>query len=101
MRMRASLVKTPKASFKKMLEDARCHKFNSIVCYRLDRISRNLYDFTNIINELDTLNIQFVSIKEQFDTSSPMGKAMMYIASIFAQLERETTAKGFQIICFN
>lgn len=84
---------TERPEFKKMLEDARCHKFNSIVCYRLDRISRNLYDFTNIINELDTLNIQFVSIKEQFDTSSPMGKAMMYIASIFAQLERETTAQ--------
>jgi len=84
---------TKRPEFKRMLEDARRHKFNFIICYRLDRISRNLYDFTNIINELDTLNIQFVSIKEQFDTSSPMGKAMMYIASIFAQLERETTAQ--------
>lgn len=40
--------------------------------------------------ELNDLKVSFVSIKEQFDTSSPMGRAMMYIASVFSQLERET-----------
>ncbi|HAK41524.1 MAG TPA: recombinase family protein, partial [Clostridium sp.] len=38
-------------------------------------------------------NIDFVSIKEQFDTSTPMGRAMVYISSVFAQLERETIAE--------
>ena len=58
--------------------------------YRLDRISRNISDFSSLIEELGRLGIDFVSIRESFDTSSPMGRAMMYIASVFSQLERET-----------
>ncbi len=64
-----------------------------LVCYRLDRISRNVSDFSALIEELNDRNISFVCIKEEFDTSKPMGKAMMYIASVFAQLERETIAE--------
>ena len=79
--------------FKAMMNDARGNKFRAIVCYRLDRISRNIGDFAKLIDELSELEISFVSIKEQFDTSSPMGRAMMYIASVFSQLERETMAE--------
>ena len=61
--------------------------------YRLDRISRNISDFSGLIEELNRLGIDFVSIRESFDTSSPMGRAMMYIASVFSQLERETIAE--------
>ncbi len=64
-----------------------------IVCYRLDRISRNVSDFSSLITDLNDRNIAFVSVKEQFDTSTPMGRATMYIASVFAQLERETIAE--------
>lgn len=79
--------------FKKMLKDAKNKMFNILVCYRLDRISRNVADFSGIITELQNLNIDFISIKEQFDTSNPMGRAMLYISSVFAQLERETIAE--------
>ncbi|MEY8352279.1 recombinase family protein [Lachnospiraceae bacterium 54-53] len=79
--------------FKKMMQEAKKGKFTAIVCYRLDRISRNIGDFANLIEELNELHISFISIKEQFDTSSPMGRAMMYIASVFSQLERETIAE--------
>ncbi|MCL2547091.1 MAG: recombinase family protein [Oscillospiraceae bacterium] len=79
--------------FKAMMADARDKKFSAIVCYRLDRISRHIGDFAKLIDELADLEIAFVSIKEQFDTSSPMGRAMMYIASVFSQLERETIAE--------
>lgn len=79
--------------FKAMLKDARDKKLCSIVCYRLDRISRNIGDFAKLITELENLKISFVSIKEQFDTTSPMGRAMMYISSVFSQLERETIAE--------
>ena len=79
--------------FRKMMKDARAGKFSAIVCYRLDRISRNIGDFAELIEELNRLHISFVSVKEQFDTSSPMGRAMMYIASVFSQLERETIAE--------
>ena len=76
--------------FKDMMKDARKGKLSSIIVYRLDRISRNIGDFAQLIDQLNDMNIAFVSIKEQFDTSSPMGRAMMYIASVFSQLERET-----------
>lgn len=79
--------------FKKMMDDCHKHKIRMIICYRFDRVSRNIKDFADLIQELDRLNISFVSIKENFDTSSPMGRAMMFISSVFSQLERETIAE--------
>lgn len=79
--------------FKKMMDAAKRRKFKAIIVYRLDRISRNISDFAGLIEELSHLDIAFLSIKEQFETSSPMGRAMMYIASVFSQLERETIAE--------
>lgn len=80
-------------NFKKMISDSHHMSFAAIVVYRLDRISRNIGDFANLIEDLGERDIDFISIKEQFDTSSPMGRAMMYIASVFSQLERETIAE--------
>ena len=79
--------------FKKMMSDSQKIKFAAIVVYRLDRISRNIGDFAKLIEDLGDRDIDFISIREQFDTSSPMGRAMMYIASVFSQLERETIAE--------
>jgi len=79
--------------FQRMMADVRKHKFRAIVVYRLDRISRNISDFTGLIDELTKLEVSFVSIREQFDTSTPMGRAMMFIISVFSQLERETIAE--------
>ncbi|ABS42673.1 recombinase family protein [Clostridium botulinum] len=84
---------TNRPKFKKMIKAAKNKKFNILICYRLDRISRNVADFSNTIEELQKYNIDFISIKEQFDTSTPMGRAMMNIAAVFAQLERETIAE--------
>ena len=80
-------------AFQKMMADVRKHKFKAIVVYRLDRISRNISDFTGLTDELNKLGVSFVSIREQFDTSTPMGRAMMFIISVFSQLERETIAE--------
>ena len=80
-------------NFKKLLVDAKFKKFDALVCYRLDRISRNVADFSNTLELLQKNNISFISIREQFDTSTPMGKAMVYISSVFAQLERDTIAE--------
>ena len=79
--------------FQRMMADIRKRKFKAIVVYRLDRISRNISDFTGLIDELSKLDVSFVSIREQFDTSTPMGRAMMFIISVFSQLERETIAE--------
>ena len=79
--------------FQCMMKAAREHQFKAVVVYRLDRISRSISDFSALIEELGRLEIDFISIRESFDTSSPMGRAMMYIASVFSQLERETIAE--------
>ncbi|MBS4537695.1 recombinase family protein [Clostridium sp. D2Q-11] len=84
---------TDRPKYKEMMEASNKKKFDVIICYRLDRISRNIADFTSLIETLLDNNIDFVSIREQFDTSTPMGRAMMYISSVFAQLERETIAE--------
>lgn len=79
--------------FRHMMNDLDTFHFDYIVVYRLDRISRNVSDFSGLVESLNKKNVSFVCIKEQFDTSTPMGRAMMYIASVFAQLERETIAE--------
>ncbi|MGL5069152.1 MAG: recombinase family protein [Sarcina sp.] len=84
---------TDRPSFKSLMSEATLNKIDYIICYKLDRISRNVSDFSNLIATLETKNISFISVVEQFDTSSAMGKAMMYICSVFSQLERETISQ--------
>lgn len=84
---------TNRPSFQQMMKDAKAKKFDTLICYKLDRIARNVGDFSTIIDNLQALGVNFVSLKEQFDTNSPMGRAMMNIAAVFAQLERETIAE--------
>lgn len=84
---------THRPMFKKMIEDIDFEGPDYIVCYRLDRISRNVGDFSSLIERLNRKKISLVCLKEEFDTSKPIGKAMMYIASVFSQLERETIAE--------
>lgn len=79
--------------FQKLISEIKKNKYEALICYRLDRISRNVADFSSILELLQTHNVSFISIKEQFDTSTPIGKAMVYIASVFAQLERDTIAE--------
>ena len=79
--------------FQRLLNHIKRNKISVLICYRLDRISRNVADFSSILELLQSHNVAFISIKEQFDTSTPIGKAMVYIASVFAQLERDTIAE--------
>ena len=79
--------------FQQLLTDIKKKSFDALICYRLDRISRNVADFSTTLELLQKYNVDFISISEQFDTSTPMGRAMVYIASVFAQLERETIAE--------
>ena len=79
--------------FQKMLKSVRAHQYKMIIVYRLDRISRSIGDFAGLIQELDKLDVEFVSVRDKFETDSAMGRAMMYIASIFSQMEREVIAE--------
>ena len=80
---------TNRPEFQKMLEDMKQGPFQYLVCYRLDRLGRNLADLALLIEKLNREHTEFVSIKEHFDTSTPMGKAMVYFSGVLAQMERE------------
>ncbi len=79
--------------FAALMEAVQAGQVDMLVCYRLDRVSRSVTDFAALIETLNRRQVSFVCIREQFDTATPMGKAMLYIASVFAQLERETIAE--------
>ncbi|MGN1411090.1 MAG: recombinase family protein [Oscillospiraceae bacterium] len=80
-------------SFQQMLQDCQSNKFDFVVVYRLDRISRNVADFSNLYQKLMDLNIGFISASEKYDTSTSGGRAMLFMACVFAQLERETVSE--------
>ena len=76
--------------FKELLADIEAGAVRRVIVYRLDRISRSVLDFANIIEIFQKKNVSFVSTMEKFDTDTPIGKAMLMIVMVFAQLERET-----------
>ena len=84
---------TNRPDFQRMMEDVERGLIQKIVVYRLDRFSRSIADFGRLWEILKQHNVEFVSINETFDTSTPMGRAMLNIIMVFAQLERETTAE--------
>jgi len=84
---------TNRPAFQELLKNIKKGGYEVLICYRLDRISRNVLDFSSTLEMLTKNNIAFVSIKENFDTTTPMGRAMLHISSVFAQLERETIAE--------
>ena len=84
---------TDRPGFQKLLKDIENGKIEKLYVYRLDRFSRSVADFGRLWETLKAHNVEFVSVNENFDTSTPMGRAMLHIIMVFAQLERETTAE--------
>ncbi len=84
---------TNRPQFQAMVKGIKKGLYDVLICYRLDRISRNVSDFSSTLELLTNHHVGFVSVKEQFDTTTPMGRAMIHISSVFAQLERETIAE--------
>lgn len=76
--------------FQAMMEAIRRGEVGRVIVYKLDRISRSILDFAAMMAEFQQYGVEFVSCTEKFDTSAPMGRAMLNICIVFAQLERET-----------
>lgn len=76
--------------FEQLLTEIKKGIINKVIVYKLDRVSRSLLDFAGIMDLFKKHGVDFISTQEKFDTSSPMGNAMLSITMVFAQLERET-----------
>lgn len=81
---------THRPALEQLIKDAKKQLFDTVLVYKLDRLSRSQKDTLYLIEDIFLENkIDFVSLLENFDTSTPFGKAMIGILSVFAQLERE------------
>ena len=74
--------------FQKMMKLVRQGKVKKVIVYKLDRISRSLSDFVNILQEFKEHRVEFVSSQESFDTSSPYGEMLVKLLMVFAEFER-------------
>lgn len=84
---------TKRPAFTELMQAVEAGQIQKVYVYRLDRFSRSIADFSRLWEVLQQHGVEFQSVTEQFDTSSPMGRAMLNIVLVFAQLERETTAE--------
>lgn len=81
---------THREEFQDMLKDIEDGLIDTVIVYKIDRISRSVYDFGNIMREFEKHKVEFISVNEKFDTTTPMGQAMLQIVMVFAELERKT-----------
>ncbi|OFI49562.1 integrase [Floricoccus tropicus] len=85
-------------SIKRLISDCEEKKFDTVLVYKLDRLSRSQKDTLYLIEDVFSKNnVDFVSLNENFDTSTSFGKAMIGILSVFAQLEREQIKERMQL----
>ena len=84
---------TDRPALRQLLEDVRAGKIDVIVVYKVDRLTRSLADFAKLIELFDAHNVSFVSVTQQFNTTSSMGRLTLNVLLSFAQFEREVTSE--------
>src|SRR5947209_18512228 len=80
-------------ALKRLLQDVDAEKIDTIVVYKVDRLTRSLADFAKIVEALDSRRVSFVSVTQQFNTTTSMGRLTLNILLSFAQFEREVTGE--------
>ena len=80
-------------ALKRLLTDIEAGKLDIILVYKIDRLSRSMLDFLNLVDTFDARNVTFVSITQSFDTRSPMGRLVLNVMLSFGQFEREVTGE--------
>jgi len=84
---------TERPALQRLLEDVRAGKIDVIVVYKVDRLTRSLTDFVRLVELFDRHGVSFVSVTQQFNTTTSMGRLTLNILLSFAQFEREVTAE--------
>src|SRR6185312_10890896 len=85
---RISGVKARRPGLDQMMREARRGRFDAVLVWACDRIARSTRHFLEVLDELNRLNIEFVSFREQIDTGGPLGRAIVIIIGAIAELER-------------
>jgi DNA invertase Pin-like site-specific DNA recombinase len=84
---------TDRPALQQLLEDIRARKIDVIVVYKVDRLTRSLADFAKLVELFDQHGVSFVSVTQQFNTTTSMGRLTLNVLLSFAQFEREVTSE--------
>jgi site-specific DNA recombinase len=84
---------TDRPALQRLLDDVRAGKVDIIVVYKVDRLTRSLADFAKLVELFDQHNVSFVSVTQQFNTTTSMGRLTLNVLLSFAQFEREVTSE--------
>ncbi len=84
---------TDRPGLQRLLADIRSRKVDVVLVYKVDRLSRSLADFARLMQVFDELNVSFVSVTQQFNTTTSMGRLTLNMLLSFAQFEREVTGE--------
>ena len=80
-------------ALQRLLADIRTRRIDIVVVYKVDRLTRSLTDFARLVEIFDAQNVSFVSVTQQFNTTSSMGRLTLNVLLSFAQFEREVTGE--------
>src|SRR5438876_337268 len=84
---------TDRPALQRLLDDVHAGKVDVIVVYKVDRLTRSLVDFAKLVELFDKHNVSFVSVTQQFNTTTSMGRLTLNVLLSFAQFEREVTSE--------
>src|SRR3982074_1625099 len=84
---------TDRPDLQRLLDDIRSRKIDIIVVYKVDRLTRSLADFAKLVELFDAHGVSFVSVTQQFNTTTSMGRLTLNVLLSFAQFEREVTSE--------
>jgi len=80
-------------ALQQLLADIKGGRIDVLVVYKVDRLTRSLADFAKIVEILDAMSISFVSVTQQFNSTTSMGRLTLNVLLSFAQFERELTGE--------
>lgn len=80
-------------ALRRMMADIEAGKIDVVVIYKIDRLTRSLADFSKMVEVFERFGVSFVSVTQQFNTTTSMGRLMLNILLSFAQFEREVTGE--------